>query len=63
MAGGVKPLANDFDGAEPATSDGQAGNLLAQYATNGFAIAFLVPSGEFFGLRLRELVQQISWLS
>ena len=58
-AGGVKPLANNFDGAESATADGQAGNLLAQYESNGFAIAFLIRGGEFFGLLWREPVQQV----
>jgi hypothetical protein len=39
-AGVVKPLANNFDGAESATTDGQVGKLLAYYAPNRFAIAF-----------------------
>jgi hypothetical protein len=61
--GGAKPLANNFDGAEPATTDGQAGKLFAQYASNRFAIAFLIRGGEFFGLLGCELVEQISWLT
>ena len=63
IAGGVKSLANNFDGAEPATTDGQAGKLFAQYASNRFAIAFLIRGGEFFGLLGRELVEQICWLT
>ncbi len=59
-AGGVKPLANNFDGAESATADGQAGKLLAQYASNRFAIAFLIRGGEFFGLLGREAAQKVS---
>ena len=63
LGGGAKPLANNFDGAEPATTDGQAGKLLAQYASNAFAIAFLIYGGEFFGLLGCELVEQICWLT
>ena len=63
IAGGVKSLTNNFDGSEPATTDGQAGKLLAQYASNRFAIAFLICGGEFFGLLGRELVEQICWLT
>ena len=63
IAGGVKSLANNFNGAEPATTDGQAGKLLAQYASDGFVIAFLIRGGELFGLLGRELVEQICWLT
>jgi len=46
-------LCNDFDRSESAAADGWDGKLSAQHASHRFAIAFLVSSGEFFGLLLR----------
>ncbi len=48
-----QPLCNDFDRSESAAAHGWVGKLSAQHASHRFAIAFLVSSGEFFGLVLR----------
>ena len=61
-----QPLCNDFDRSESAAADGWVGKLSAQHASHRFAIAFLVSSGEFFGLLWREPLQKVNqliWIS